>query len=358
MTDRCGRAAWAVAVLVLGLAGVPVAPAEGGPASYLRKPADWFAGAEARRITDGILSYQSDLGGWPKNIDTTVPYAGDRKDLKPTFDNGASTDEIRFLARVYHATKNAPYREAVEKGVDYILRAQYPIGGWPQFYPPGNGYHRHITYNDDAMVRLMELLREVGSSELFAALDADRRKAARAAFDRGLQCILKCQVRVDGRLTAWCSQHDEKDYAPRPARAYELVSLSGAESVGIVRLLMSLENPEPEVVRAVEGAVAWFESARIRGIRVVEQPDEKSPTGKNKVVVQDLDAPPHWARFYEIGTNRPIFCDRDGVAKPSLAEIGYERRNGYAWYGTWPQALLDRDYPAWKRRGAERNAPR
>ncbi|MEI7731270.1 MAG: pectate lyase [Verrucomicrobiota bacterium] len=34
---------------------------------------------------------------------------------------------------------------------------------------------------------------------------------------------------------------------------------------------------------------------------------------------------------------------------PLLAEIGYERRNGYAWYGNWPAALLDKEYPAWKR---------
>ena len=43
-------------------------------------------------------------------------------------------------------------------------------------------------------------------------------------------------------MTAWCAQHDEKDYRPRPGRTYELASLSGAESVGVVRLLMSLED--------------------------------------------------------------------------------------------------------------------
>jgi PelA/Pel-15E family pectate lyase len=357
MKDGCSRAAWALAGLALGLAGTLEAPAEGGPSPYLRKPAEWFSGAEARRVADAVLSHQSDLGGWPKNTDTTVPYAGDRKDLKPTFDNGATTDEIRFLARVFLATKDAACRVAVEKGIDYVLKAQYPTGGWPQFHPPGTGYHRHITFNDNAMVRLMEFLRETGASETFVFLDADRRAAAKGAFDRGIQCILKCQIRVDGRLTAWCAQHDEKDFSPRPARTFERVSLSGAESVGIVRLLLSLEKPDPEVVRAVEGAVAWFESARIRGIRVVEQPDEKSPTGRNKVVVEDSAAPPLWARFYDIATNRPIFVDRDGVARDSLDAIGYERRNGYAWYGSWPQSLLEKDYPAWKRRRAAADAP-
>src|SRR5262249_23476136 len=164
----------------------------------------------------------------------------------------------------------------------------------------------------------------------------DRRNACQSAFDKGIDCILKCQIKVDGKLTVWCAQHDEKDFSPRPARTYELVSLSGAESVGIVRLLMSLDHPSPEVRQAEQGAVAWLESAKINGIRVERRPDSQAPRGFNKVVIADLTAPPIWARFYEIGTNRPIFSDRDGVAKHDLAEIGYERRNGYNWLSYWP----------------------
>jgi lysophospholipase L1-like esterase len=117
-----------------------------------------------------------------------------------------------------------------------------------------------------------------------------------------------------------------------------------------VRLLISLENPSPEVIEAVEGAVAWFRKSQIDGIREVEQADDRSPTGKNKVIVADPKEPPLWARFYEIETNRPIFADRDGVAKYSLGEIGYERRNNYSWYGASARSLLEKDYPAWKRR--------
>lgn len=321
------------------------------PRQYLKKPDAWYAGDEASRIAANILSYQSDLGGWPKNIDTTAAlFKGDRKELKPTFDNDATTDELRFLARVYGATKDERYRKAFEKGLDYILKAQYPTGGWPQHYPPPKSYHRHITFNDNAMVRLMDFLREVYASDLYTFEDAGRRNAARQAFDRGVQCILQCQIKVGDKLTAWCAQHDEKDYSPRPGRTYELVSLSGSESVGVVRLLMSLEKPSPEVVKAVAGAIAWFEAAKIRGIRVEVRKDKNSPTGKDRVVVKDPAAPPMWARFSEIGTNRPIFSDRDGVAKHNLADIGYERRNGYSWLGYWPQRLLEKEYPAWKQK--------
>jgi pectate lyase len=345
----------ALPALALLLCLSPAAQAASGTRKYLNKPGAWFATDEAKRLAANVLSYQADLGGWPKNIDTTTaPYRGDRKDLRPTFDNDATTDELRFLARMFKATKDGRYRDAVLKGIDYVLKAQYPSGGWPQFYPPPRTYHRYITFNDNAMVRLMEFLRETYTSDLYDFLGAERRKAARRAFDRGVECVLKCQIKVDGKLTAWCAQHDEKDYRPRPGRTFELVSISGGESVGVVRLLMSLEAPSPEVVRAVEGAVAWFESAKIQGIRVVVRRDEKAPRGRNKVVVTDAKAPPLWARFNEIGTNRPIFADRDGVAKHDLAAIGYERRNGYRWLGYWPQKLLEQEYPAWKKKQAGR----
>jgi pectate lyase len=343
--------------LTLALLAAFAGPARAakGPRQYLDKPDAWFATEEARRIAANILSFQSDLGDWPKNVDTTTaPYAGDRKDLKGTFDNDATTDELRFLARIYIACKDERYRKAFERGLDHILRAQYPSGGWPQYSPPPRTYHRHITFNDNAMTRLMLFLREVYSADACAFVDADRRKAARQAFNRGLECILRCQIKVGDRLTAWCAQHDEKDFSPRPGRSYELVSLSGAESVEVVRLLMSLEDPSPEVVRAVDGAAAWFDAAKLTGIRVAIERDEKSPTGRNKVVVKDPSAPPMWARFYEIGTNKPIFADRDGVPKRDLSDIGYERRNGYNWLSYWPQKLLEEEYPAWKKK---RNMP-
>ncbi len=335
----------------------PHAALAAGPANkYLKKGSDWFASPEAKQIAANILSYQADLGGWPKNIDTTAKsYTGDRKELKGTFDHSATTDELRFLVRIYNATKDESYHTAFTKGYDYILKAQYPTGGWPQQYPPPKSYHRHITFNDDAMVRLMEFVRETQAADVYGFVDAQHKKAAQKAFDQGIECILKCQIKVGGKLTVWCAQHDEFDLRPRPGRPYELISLSGSESVGIVRLLMSLENPSPEVKQAIEGAVTWFRDSKLPGIRLESHVDPKAPKGKDRVVVKDAAAPGMWGRFYEIDTNRPIFSDRDGVKKYTLAEIGYERRNGYSWLGTWPQRLLDVDYPAWKKRVSAKN---
>jgi hypothetical protein len=155
------------------------ASAFGKAGDYLGRPDAWFAGDEARRIAGNILSYQSPLGGWPKNTNTTTsPYRGAPEKLSPTFDNGATTDEMRFLARMHAATNEAKYRDAFLRGLSYILKAQYPTGGWPQSYPPGGQYHRHITFNDDAMVRLMRFLREVATDDRYAFVDAERRGIA------------------------------------------------------------------------------------------------------------------------------------------------------------------------------------
>jgi len=339
-------------LLVLG-AFAPLAAfaAGGGAAAYLKKPDEWFATAEAKQVATTILSYQSDLGGWPKNTDTVdAPYTGDRGELHPTFDNGATTDELRFLARCYDATKDGVYQKAFSKGLGYILKAQYPNGGWPQYYPPGQRYHRYITFNDGAIERLMGFLREVSSKDTYAFVPEKERVAAGEAFDKGIDCILKCQIKVDGKLTVWCAQHDEVDFSPRMARAYELASFSGAESAGLTRLLMSLDKPSPEVIKAVDGAVAWFEAAKIKGIRLERRPDPSTKRGTNLIVVADPEGSPLWARFYDLKTEKPFFCDRDGVPKSSVVEIGSERRNGYSWYGTWPQKLLDQEYSEWNRR--------
>lgn len=339
-----------LSLTISGIAGKGLRP-------LLRKPADWFASAEAGQIAANLLSFQSDAGGWPKNVDTTATrYAGKRADLRATFDNGATTDELRFLARIYNATKDPIYRSAFDRGLTYILTAQYPNGGWPQYVPPGPKYPRYITFNDDAMVRLMEFLREVERSPIYEFVGSEKRATIHDAFARGIECILKCQVKVNGKLTVWCAQHDEHDFSPRRGRSYELPSLSGNESVGIVRLLMSLDSPDARVVQSVQAAVEWFRTAELHGIRQEVRPDARSPKGTNKVIVKDPTAPPIWARFYEIGTNRPMFVDRDGVPKHDLSEIGYERRNGYSWLGYWPQHLLATEYPAWLTRWKMRAA--
>ena len=334
--------------MLLCLAIGTVATAQVSWKNAMRQPAGWYGSAEAVRMADNLLLYQQAIGGWDKNIDMAQPPPATGAAGRATIDNGATYTQMKFLARVHQVAPQARFAASFRRGFEYVLRAQYPNGGWPQFYPLRDGYWSHITYNDDAMIGVMELLRAIVERKPeYGFLSDTERTRAREAVEKGIECILKTQVRQKGNLTAWCAQHDERTLAPAKGRAYELPSLSGGESVGIVRFLMGIERPSPEVVRAIKGAVAWFDAVKITGIRVVEQPAPGTPKGMDRVVVADPGAPPLWARFYELGSNRPMFCGRDGVVKYTLAEIEYERRNGYRWYVDSPAAVLERDYPNW-----------
>lgn len=329
----------------------------------LRQKSEWYASDEAARVADNLLLYQRDSGGWPKNIDMAAPLSDKDKaelvkqkgelgtDLAPTIDNDATYTQLHFLALVYRARGLERHRESFLKGLDYLLAAQYENGGWPQYYPLRKGYYTHITYNDDAMVGVLNLLRDVARrGAAYAFVDDARRAKSEKAVERGIECILKTQVKVDGKLTVWGAQHDEVTLAPAAARKFEPVSLVSKESVGIVRFLMKVERPGARVVQSIESAVAWFRAAQLSGIRWTEKPDATQPRGFDRVVVKDPTAPPLWSRFYEIGTNRPVFEGRDNIVRYSVAEIEPERRNGYAWYTDEPSKLLERDYPAWLKR--------
>jgi PelA/Pel-15E family pectate lyase len=307
-----------------------------------------YDSASMRAVADNVVLHQSAEGGWPKNTNLAAPPSGPASvNIANTIDNDGTTLPMEFLARVIDAGGRA-YEPAFNRGLDYLLAAQYPNGGWPQFFPLRGGYYDHITFNDNAMIRVMTLLRDIAGGEApYAFVDADRRARAAAAADRGLAVILRTQIRRGEALTAWCAQYDTAALQPAWARAYEPPSLSGAESVAIVRYLMAINDPSPEVIAAVDGAVTWLRAVAIEGARVEAFTGADGQADRRLVV--DPGAPAIWARFYELETNRPIFLGRDSVVHYEFAQIERERRAGYNYYGDWARPVLER-YPAWRAR--------
>ncbi len=314
-------------------------------------------------IADNILLFQNSNGGWPKNYDMRAVLTDEQKarvragfdERNTTFDNGATHAQVKYLAGAYRITGDIRYRDACLRGIDFILDAQYPNGGWPQFYPDTSGYRKYITFNDGAMIGVMSLLLGmVDGSADFAFVDSLRLGRIRAALGAGMKCILACQIRRDGRRTVWCQQHDNSDLQPRGARTFEPAAFAGGESADIVHFLMRVADPDSTAIDAVTGAVEWYNRSAISGIRIetVEAPTMRylyHTTSTDRIVVKDSTSPQIWARFYDLQSNRPVFCNRDGEMVSSLAEVERERRTGYSWYTYEPAEVL-KQFESWRAR--------
>ena len=333
----------------------------------LKNSASWYAGAAARRIAENLVSFQTPAGGWSKNTDyAKAPrapgeaFGAENGSLflspndfdKPaninwsyvgTFDNDATTTELNFLAKVISASKSDcdNLKKSFVHGLDYIFAAQFPNGGWPQIWPLQGGYHDAVTFNDDAMLHVVEFLRATAAGQNeFAFVPAELRAKADASWKRGLDCILAAQVVANGQRTAWGQQHDALTLQPVSARNYEMPSLASSESATIVLFLMQLPNPDARTVAAVHSAAAWFSKTEIKGksFQVVGKESRKL-----------IDAPEHaamWARYYEVGTDKPVFGDRDKSIHDDVNEISRERRKGYGWFKDTPKRVLEH-YPKW-----------
>ncbi|BFM19263.1 pectate lyase [Gilvimarinus japonicus] len=311
-------------------------------------PDEFFQTAEARRIADIIISYQTPSGGWSKRTDMSVAprlpgqMLGVEKHYIPTFDNGATTTQIWFLARTYNASQEPRYARAVEQAIDLIIKAQYPNGGWPQNFPLTGGYHDYITYNDKAMGKLLEVIESAAVRRApLQFVSPEQASQAQQSFEQGIQAVLDTQVMVDGKRTIWGAQHDASTLAPINARKFEPTALATAESADLVELLMQLENPSEALKQAIVAAHDWFTANRIYGYSW-----EKDQDGHN-VLISKEGAGPLWSRFYEIGSNKPVVGDRDGSVHYDVMEISQERRDGYAWYTNNPKEVL-KDFPEWR----------
>lgn len=315
-----------------------------------RSDMEFLTSPEASRIGEQVLAYQRITGGWPKNIDMCRPHSteemeavlSDRNRIDDsTTDNLATTTQMTFMANMFQATHDKRYREAFISGIEYLLSGQYDNGGWPQFWPNPEGYQVHITFNDGAMVNTLTLLRDVAGQKYpydGSLVDEAVLARARTAFSKGIECILATQIRKDGNLTVWCQQHDRETYAPAPARSYELPSFCSQESAQIVSLLIQLPDPDDRVKAAVHGAMRWFDANKLTGYRLERTGIPKTPEADARLVA-DKEAGPIWGRFYDLDNCEIFVCDRDGVPRKSLEEIGQERRTGYSWYNSYPVDL-------------------
>ncbi|MBV2128702.1 pectate lyase [Arsukibacterium indicum] len=307
-------------------------------------PASWYHTDAGKVVLSSILSLQTPSGGWSKRTDMSQPrqpgqHFGVEPNYVPTFDNSATTTQLRVLARAFTATGRAEYAEAFYRGLQLIFKAQYPNGGWPQTYPLRGDYHDHITLNDGVMADILNLLLDISlQTGDFAFVSPQMKQRSQLHFNRGVALLLKLQVHTADRLTIWAGQYHHRTLAPAAARAYEMVALASSESAAITELLMRIVNPEPAVVNAVTQAANWFLQHQLANLYW-------HPV--DRVLVAKPGSHRIWPRFAEIGSNKALFADRDGKILYDVHQVSLERRQGYAWYTATPEQTLQL-YQQWQ----------
>ena len=308
--------------------------------------AAWLASDSARSVAENLLTFQTPNGGWSKHVDYSK---GPREKGQSwfsessewqwiaTIDNSSTTEQMQFLLMIDSVRPDQRYRAAWKRGFDYLLAAQYPSGCWPQVWPLDGGYHDAATFNDDATTNVLAVLQQAADGKPGYLSDPER-NAARGAVERGIECVLDAQFLLNGKPTVWGQQHDPLTLQPTSARSYELTSLTAQESANLLRFLIKQKNPSLRLQASIRGAAEWLKSHALHGYTYDFETGRHVSPG----------AGPIWARMYEIGTDRPIFSDRNGIKLYDWDQLR-DRRLGYAWY-TYAPVIALRQYDNWARK--------
>lgn len=322
-----------------------------------------YAPDQVASIADNILRYQRTDGGWVENQDPArilddaekARVQAEATKSGGSFDNRNIYTQLDYLATAYAITGDARYRDGSLKGIAFTLTQQIPAcGGWPHTVPATQSYHPHITIADDVTAGVLGTLRKIVSdTRRYAFVDAALRARVRAAIDAGDACLLRLQVRQGDTPAGWAGQYDARTLQPAQGRRFELPSIAAQETVGVVRYLMSIPDPSPAVMAAVDGAVDWLRRVEITGWRIetFQAPAEQFQyhrSTQDRRLVADPSATGLWARFYDVKDNSVVLATRDSRRVARYEDIPRERRTGYEWYGSWPRRLLSQEYPQWK----------
>ena len=166
---------------------------------YKRKSMFWFVSEEAKEIAEAVISWQFSSGGWYKENNQRSKRTVPLPDKSATIDNDSTTSQLQYLLKIQRLNKiGGKTLESIEKGIDYLLEAQLDIGGWPQVYPKDGSYRDASTFNDNAIINVMELFKSIIDGRNKGVIDQDRENRVRTAYENGLSYIQKKPGREQG----------------------------------------------------------------------------------------------------------------------------------------------------------------
>lgn len=261
----------------------------------------------AEKAASALIWGQSDAGGWNYMID----FAGDRSLKKwystigkngwrleefqhyygnDTFDDDVSSNAARFLLRMYLEKLDPKYKPALDKAISFILKSQYPLGGWPQRFPlkydfskKGNpDYSSYYTFNDDVTWENVNFL-----IQCYLTLGEER---FLDPIWRGMSFYVISQHGSGG----WGQQYNMQ-MEPAGARTYEPAALLPSTTFGNAMLLLRFYQYTGDLkfLTHVPGAIRWLEKCRL--------PDQMTENGRYT-----------HPTFVDVATGKPVFVHRTG----------------------------------------------
>ena len=267
----------------------------------------------AKEAAQALMWCQLASGGWDSDFDFDPRKSRgyhfrrdiEAGDTEPAGRHGGSTldDEktesaLLFLLELAHTDAckdDTALRSALKFGLDGLLAAQAPNGAWGQHYYgpadpaepvvkaklpaewphiwPAVDYTRFYTLNDGNLLWVMRVLLRAHE------LEKDERYLAAAKKLGGFFLL----AQLPDPQPAWAQQYNQ-EMIPVWARKFEPPAVSSVESVSAINALIELwlATGEDKWLQTIRPAIAWLERSRL--------PDSR------------------WARFYELGTNKPLYC--------------------------------------------------
>ncbi|MFV3128474.1 pectate lyase [Niveispirillum sp. KHB5.9] len=268
----------------------------------------WYLDAAMKTAT-ALIKGQLESGGWNYVIDTAGPEAEQRwyatygKNAwrmeefhhyygNGTFDDAGTAEATQFLLRLYLEKKDKGIRKALDNALGFILKAQYPNGGWPQRFPlvKDGGVHGrpdytgYITFNDDVAGENLEVLvfayQTLGDKKL---LDPIR---------RGMDIFLATQQPQP--QPAWGLQHRTTDLKPAGARTYEPEGFATHTTANNIKQLLNFYRltGDAKYLARVPDALDWLDK--------VQSPANLRSQGRTHPT------------FITIGEGKPLYLHRRG----------------------------------------------
>lgn len=238
---------------------------------YYYRAAEQVAAAIVRaQLPSGGWNYVADFAGEKslrKWYDTVGRNAWRLEEFQiyygnAAFDDGGTMDAATFLLRINVEKSNPKYRPALNKVINFVLQSQYPIGGWPQRYPPRKPqahkqhfeYSSFITFNDDVANKNIEFLlmckQALGDQRVIEPIK------------RAMNTYVALQLKQP--QPGWALQYD-LNLLPAAARSFEPKSIATNTTADNIAQLIKFYRltGDTKFLTPIPAALDWLEKTRL-----------------------------------------------------------------------------------------------